>query len=90
MGSLQLPQQNILDEGGIKVRLCNDLLEELEEDAIEWRIFQAASAGLGQRSTDGEGNDNIVGILGGSVQLLVRLSSCRDTRRARAHGWDAV
>lgn len=41
----------------------DDLLEQLEDDAIETGVLEASLVGLGQRSADGESNDNIIGVL---------------------------
>jgi hypothetical protein len=41
----------------------DDLLEQLEDEAIELNVLEASLLGLCQRSADGEGDDNVVGVL---------------------------
>jgi hypothetical protein len=41
----------------------DDLLEQLEDEAIELNVLEASLLGLCQGSADGEGDDNVVGVL---------------------------
>lgn len=41
----------------------DDLLEQLEDEAIEGSVLEASLLGLGQGSADGESNDNVIGVL---------------------------
>jgi len=45
----------------------DNLLQDLEHQTVEWSVLEATLAGLGQGRPDGEGDDNIVGVLGGAV-----------------------
>jgi hypothetical protein len=66
---------DVLDEGRVQLAALVDLLQELEEDTIELSVLEATLACLGQGSTDGESDDNIVGVLlltfaGGGCQYI--------------------
>ena len=63
-------QANVLNQLWVEVALADNLLEDLEHQAIERSVLEAALLGLGQRSTDGERDDNIVGVLGGAVGVV--------------------
>lgn len=45
------------------IAYLDDLLEQLEDEAIELSVLEASLLGLGQRCANGEGNDNVVGVL---------------------------
>jgi hypothetical protein len=51
----------------VEVRLLVHLLQELEDNGIKAELLEATLAGLCERCADGEGNDNIVGVLLGAV-----------------------
>jgi hypothetical protein len=63
-------QANVLDQLWVEVALADNLLEDLEHQAVERSVLEAALLGLGQRSADGECDDNIVGVLGGAVGVV--------------------
>lgn len=54
---------NVLNEDRVQFAALVDLLRELVEDAIELSVLEATLACLGQGSTDGEGDNNVIGIL---------------------------
>jgi hypothetical protein len=54
---------NVLNESWGQVAALVDLLKKLEQDAIELCVLEATLASPGQWGTDGEGDDNIVGVL---------------------------
>jgi hypothetical protein len=54
---------NVLNESWGQVAALVDLFKKLEQDAIELCVFEATLASPGQWGTDGEGDDNIVGVL---------------------------
>jgi hypothetical protein len=54
---------DVLDEGRVQVAALVDLLQELVEDAIELSVLEATLACLGQWSTDGEGDNDVIGVL---------------------------
>jgi hypothetical protein len=58
---------DVLDNGGVELRLGDDLLEGLDEQAIECCVLEAALVGFRERCADGEGDDYIVGVLGGAI-----------------------
>jgi hypothetical protein len=43
------------------------LLQHLDEDAVERRVFEATFEGFGEGRSDGEGDDNVVGVFGGAA-----------------------
>ena len=45
------------------IAYLDDLLEQLEDEAIELGVLEASLLGLGQGCADGEGDDHIVGVL---------------------------
>lgn len=67
-GVSYVAQADILDQLRVNVHLSPDLLEDLEDHAIERRIFQTTLPAFGERRSDGQCNDYIVGVLGGAVQ----------------------
>jgi hypothetical protein len=60
-------QADIFDQLRIKFHLPTDLLEELEDEAIERRVFETTFLALGKRCPDSERDDHIVWVLGGAV-----------------------
>ena len=64
---------NVLYEGGVEVAALDDLFEGLEEDAIEMGVLETTLAGLGQGCADGEGDNDIVGVLRQTAQVRVSL-----------------
>lgn len=56
-------ETDILNHLRVEVALAHDLLEHLEDDAIEGCVFEAAFLALGEGCADGERDDYIVGIL---------------------------
>jgi hypothetical protein len=42
------------------------LLERLDDDAVERRIFEAALGRFGEGRAEGERDDDVVGVLGGA------------------------
>ena len=45
------------------IAYLDDLLEQLEDEAIELGVLEASLLSLGQGCADGEGDDHIVGVL---------------------------
>ena len=60
---LYISKTDVLDHLRVEVTLADDLLEELEHDAIEWGVFETALLALRQGCSNGEGNDDIIGVL---------------------------
>ena len=60
---LYISKTDVLDHLRVEVTLADDLLEELEHDAIERSILETALLALGQGRSDGERNDDIIGVL---------------------------
>lgn len=70
-----IAKADVLDHLRVKPALADNLLEDLEHQAIERSVLEAALAGFGQGSPDGEGDDNVIGVLGGAVGD-VRSATC--------------
>lgn len=64
---------DVLDESRVELGALDDGLEELVEDAVELGVLEAALTGLGEGRTDGEGDDDVVGVLGGAVFSLLAI-----------------
>jgi hypothetical protein len=78
LGIRHVAAADVFDEGRVEVGLGDDLLERLDEEAVEGRVFEAALVCFGKGRAEGKRDDNVVGVLGGTVmkgQLLVS-SSC--------------
>lgn len=58
---------NILDKRGIHIAALFDLLKGGIGEILERGVLEAALLGLGERGADGEGDDNVVGVLGCDV-----------------------
>lgn len=80
-----IAEADILNQSRVHVHLSDDLLHELEDDAIDRRVLESTLETLGERCADGEGNDNIVGILGGTA--IRGLAFCHSDRRGAAKEW---
>ena len=59
----------------VNVGLPHDLLEELEDNAIKRSVLETSLSTLGERSTDGEGDDNIVWVLLRAVKSIASSAS---------------
>jgi hypothetical protein len=70
MSATYIAKANVLDQLWVEVALADNLLEDLEHQAIERSVLEAALLGLGQGCPDGECDDNIVGVLGGAVDVV--------------------
>lgn len=63
-------EADVLDQLRVNSALADDLLKNLEDNAIEVSVLEATLSSLGQRSAGGESNDNIIGILRGAVKSM--------------------
>lgn len=66
-----IAQADVLYHLWVEPALADDLLEDLEDEAIERSVLEATLLGLGQRGPDGECDDNVVGVLGGADDGVV-------------------
>lgn len=62
-----LVSASVACEGKEELSYLDDLLEQLEDEAIEMGVLEASLVGFGERSSDGKSNDNIIGVLLGAV-----------------------
>ena len=67
MGGMHISKAEILDESRVEVAPLPHLLENGVDHVLEAGVLEAALLRLGQRRPDGEGDDNVVGILGGAA-----------------------
>jgi hypothetical protein len=67
-GVSYVAQADIFYQLRINIHLPEDLLEELENEAIERSVFETTFLALGKRCPDSERDDHIVGVLRGAVQ----------------------
>ena len=70
-----IAQADILYLCRVNVGLPHDLLEELEDNAIKRSVLETSLSALGERSTDGEGDDNIVWVLLRAVKSIASSAS---------------
>jgi hypothetical protein len=70
-GIADVSTADVLDECRVEVRLLNDGLERLHEQAIELGVLEATLICFGEWCTDGECDDNIVRVLGGAGGALL-------------------
>ena len=75
-----IAQADIFHKRRINLRLCDDFLHELVDEAVERRVFEAAFAGFCEGRADGEGDDDVVGVLRRSTIYCVSLCSLIDLR----------
>jgi hypothetical protein len=66
IGLDNVSKDHIIDEGWVNLGLFEGVFDDIEDELIWKGIFESTTAGLGERSTDGSGNDNVVGVLGGN------------------------
>lgn len=59
-----ISQGDVLDKIRVNAGPLVHLLQQGIDDVLQARVFEAAFPGLCERCPDGEGDDNIVGILG--------------------------
>jgi hypothetical protein len=62
-----IAQADILHHLRIKSALSDYLLQDLEDKGIEVGVLETALLCLGQRRPDGQGDNNIIWVLGGAV-----------------------
>jgi hypothetical protein len=83
-------QADVLDEGGVHVHALDDLLEHLDDEAVDGRVLEAALAALGQGRPDRERDDDIIGVLLGAVlvrfNLLMNVTNSLTWRRVQFSG----
>lgn len=63
-----IPKTDILHQRRIYVTPLLDLLQQCVDHVLEAGVLEATLLGLGQGRSDGQGDDDIVGILGGSAE----------------------
>lgn len=66
-GGTYVAQADILDQGRVDLGLGEDVLQEGVEHVVHLGILETALEGLGQRGSQGEGDDHIVGVLLGAI-----------------------
>jgi len=70
MNGTYISKADIFNQSGVEVGLCDDLLQELDDNAVERSILEAALPCLCERCSDGEGDDNVIRVLGGASMLI--------------------
>jgi hypothetical protein len=63
---------DVLDEVRVEIRLLDDLLQQGVYQEVQLGVLEAALSGLSQGRPYGEGNDHIVGVLGGAGRISKR------------------
>lgn len=66
-GGTYVAQADILDQGRVNLGLGKNILQQRVEHEVHLGILETALEGLGQRGSQGEGDDNIIGVLLGAV-----------------------
>ena len=64
-----IAQADVLNESRVDVCSRNDLLQNLNDDAVKRCIFETALEGFCERCSDGECDDDIVGVLRRADQI---------------------
>lgn len=67
--STYIAQADVLNESRVDVCFRNNLLQDLDDDAVERCVFEAALEGFRERCSDGECDDDIVGVLRRADQI---------------------
>jgi hypothetical protein len=62
-----IAQADVLNKRRVQVGLDDDLLQQLDEHAIEWRVLQASLVCLCERRPHRERDDDVIGVLGCAV-----------------------
>lgn len=68
VGWAYISETDVLDKCRVYGTTVLDLLQQGIDNILKARILEAALLRLGERCPDGEGNDYVVGILGGAVE----------------------
>lgn len=63
-GETYVAKRNVLDQLGVDAGPLAHLLEQGVDHVLERGVLEAALAGLAQRGAGGEGDDDVVGVLG--------------------------
>lgn len=58
-----ISQTDVLDQCRVEFALCDDFLEKSPDDVVQIGIFETAFLAFCERSSDSEGDDNIVRVL---------------------------
>jgi hypothetical protein len=70
-----ISEADILNEGRVQVAALPDLLQQGVDHVLEAGVLEAALLGLGQGRSDGEGDYDIVGVLGLAAEQTVSATS---------------
>lgn len=73
MESTDVTEAHILDERWVDLGLGQGLLQQSVHHVVQLGVLEAAFARLGQRSAQGEGDDDIIGVLLSAVSFVVSL-----------------
>lgn len=63
-------EADVFNKCRVDLGLGNDLLQQLDKNAIKRRVLEATLVCLCERRAHGERNNDIVGVLGGAKPLL--------------------
>lgn len=63
-----IAEADILDQSWVDAGTLPDFLQQGIDEVFEAGVFEAALVRLGERCSDGEGDDNVVRVLGGPVE----------------------
>jgi hypothetical protein len=79
---------NVLDQVGIQVALFVDFLQQAVDQEVKIGVLETALLALGQRRSDGEGDNDIVGVLLGATRASNQFEDAGDSWRIHSHGTD--
>lgn len=66
-----ISEADILDQGRVDFALLKDLFQQSIDDVVEAGVFEASLLALGECGPDGQGDDNVIGVLLGAGSLSV-------------------
>lgn len=63
-----IAESKVLDQRRVNAAASLELLEQRVDEELDTAVLESTLAGLGQGCADGEGDDNIVSVLGLAVK----------------------
>jgi hypothetical protein len=88
-GRAYISQAEIFNELGVEIASLDYLFDQRVHDKVEVSVLEATLVALSQRCSDGESDDNVIGVLLSAVSLLsVTVSIIHHNVEPLATGWE--
>lgn len=89
MFATYIAQADILNKRWVEVAALNNLLQQLDDHAIESGVLEATLCGLGERGADGKGDNDIVWVLLGAAIEVRKRRVDDEMQQGGLHGVEA-